>query len=97
MTERAERLAGLVGGEGLVAQAELLVPELEDFLDLASAHVAVRVVLLVFARVAPEETARLEIPVVVEVPVALGVPHLLELAKCSSLCSFFVLYHFTQL
>ncbi len=34
------------------------------------------VVLLVLARVAPEESARLELPVRVEVPVALGVRHL---------------------
>ena len=73
MTEGREGLAGLVGGEAYVGQhllsvlAQYLVPELEDFLDLTSAHVAVRVVLLVLARVAPEETARLEIPVVVEV------------------------------
>ena len=47
VTERAERLAGLVGGEGLVAQAELLVPELEDALDSALAHVSVGVARLV--------------------------------------------------
>ena len=41
MTERAERLAGLVGGEALVAEPELQVPELEDFADGAVAHVAV--------------------------------------------------------
>ena len=43
MAEGAERLSGLVGGQGLVAQAELLVPELKDALDRGLAHVPVRV------------------------------------------------------
>ena len=85
MAEGREGLPGLVGGEAhagdhlLPVLAQRLVPELEDILDLASAHVAVGVVLLVLARVAPEESARLELPVGVEVPVALGVRHLREM------------------
>ena len=99
MTEGRERLPGLVGGEAhagdhlLSVLAQRLVPELEDFLDLASAHVAVGVVLLVLARVAPEETARLEIPVVVEVPVALGVRHLLNMDLGEVLVALFLLRH----
>ena len=52
-----------------------------------------RVVLLVLARVAPEETARLEIPVVVEVPVALGVRHLFEMDLGEVFVALFLLCH----
>ena len=73
MTERAERLAGLVGGEALVAEPELLVPELEDFADGAVAHVAVGVVgPVLLGGVAPEESAPRELPVGGEVRVGHG-------------------------
>ena len=67
MTEGAERLSGLVGGQGLVAQAELLVPELEDSLDRGLSHVPVRVARLVTLGVGAEEAPLFEISVGVQV------------------------------
>ena len=72
VTERAERLAGLVGGEGRVAQAELLVPELEDALDSALAHVSVGVARLVALGVGPEEPTFGEFAIFGQVTASLG-------------------------
>ena len=72
MAERAERLAGLVRGEGLVAQAELLVPELEDALDSALTHVPVGVARFVALGVGAEEPPFGEFAVPSQVTASLG-------------------------
>lgn len=78
VTEGTERLSGLVGGEGLVAQAELLVPELEDSLDRGLSHVPVRVARLVGLGVAAEEAPLFEVSFGGEVTAALVLGHLLD-------------------
>ena len=78
MTEGAERLSGLVGGEGLVAQAELLVPELEDSLDRGLSHVPMRVARLVGFGVAAEEAPLFEVSFGGQVTAALVLGHLLD-------------------
>ena len=98
MTEGAERLSGLVGGEGLVAQPELLVPELENSLDRGLSHVPVRVARLVGLGVAAEEAPLFEVSFGGEVTAALVLRHLFDGdQKCLSLYCFLILYHFRML
>ena len=78
VTERAERLASLVGGEGLVAQAELLVPELEDALDSALTHVPVGVARFVALGVGAEEPPFGEFSVSSQVTTSLSFRHLFD-------------------
>ena len=78
VAERAEGLARLVGREDLIAEVELLVPELEGSLDARDALVPVRVEHRVLLRVGAEELAVFQRPVVVEMSLTLTLGHLLR-------------------